>query len=243
MKPAFKYFSALFLMILLAACGAATEAQIKALEKLLNDKNFKEAVLQADKILKDNPKLHQVYVLRGVANFELKNLTEASEDFTKALEINKESYKPFYNRGLVRIELKLYEKALEDFSESIKRDPAVSDLYLNRGTAFMYLGRYNEALADFIQGLKFKPNDKALLFNKAMASAKTGNYEAALHDLHECIALDPDMAKAHYYLAVYHFETEKKPSEEICEHLNRALSLGFSQAEAMQKEICAQLEQ
>lgn len=239
-KQLFFTFMPFFLgiVLLINACGLASDAQIAAAKKLMDEKKFSEAIAQLNKVLETTPENSEAANLRGIAHLETKNLSKAVLDFDKAIKNDATQYKYFYNRGNAKLELKDYEAAKDDFNKSIALDATVSDVYLGRGSAFLYLNRVNEALADYNQGLKLSPSDKNLLFNRAMAFANLKNYQGALHDLHECIGIDANFAKAHFYLALFHLEVDKKENEEICEHLNQAAKLGFEKAIDMLKDFC-----
>lgn len=227
-----------FVLLSFSSCYLAVDAQMKAARKLMEEQKYQEAITQLNKVLEIAPEDAEAANMRGIAYVETKNFTKALHDFDNAVKNDATKYKHFYNRGNVKVALKDYEGGLKDFNESIALDATISDVFLSRGTAFLYLQRNNEALADFNQGLKLTPTDKNLLFNRAMTFGKLANYEGALHDLHECIGIDNNFAKAHFYLAVYHLEVDKKPNDEICAHLNQAAKLGFEQAIDMLKEVC-----
>ncbi len=237
-----KHFKISFLPLLFAfifsACDISTEAQLNAAKKLLDEKKYEEALPLLDKVLLLDKKNADAYNMRAVARVETGNVTAAIEDFDAAFHLNETDYRPLYNRGNANMRIHEYELAYEDFTKSLKVNPSEPDIYLSRGMCLAHLSRQKEAIADFTQGLNLSPDNIYLLFNRGAVQAQLKNYDAALHDMHRCVEISGNNGKVHYYLAIYHFQIEKKVSDEICTHLQAAIDNGYTEAAVMQKELC-----
>jgi tetratricopeptide (TPR) repeat protein len=208
-------------------------------KKLLDNGKNQEVIDKLSIDLTENPNFADGFNLRGVAFLNIGNGAKALEDFNSAIKLNSENYKYFYNRGNIYRQTSQLDDALADYDKALALNPNIADLYTNKGAVLVLMNRNKEALATLNKAISLNPSDKNALFNRGQINFLNEDFDKAIADLHHCVELAPDLAKAHYLLAISEITKNKeKASPESCQHLQKAVELGFSEAIEASKKYC-----
>ena len=134
---------------------------------------------------------------------------EAAEThFRRAIEIRPDHSRAHSNLGTVLRRQGHGDAAIEALSRAVALDPAYADGYSNLGNVLADLGRHDEAIALYRKALDLDPAHGEALINLGTALKRNS---AALADsttlYRQAIAAHPELADAHYNLAVNLVET------------------------------------
>lgn len=99
------------------------------ISKLLNDKNYEEALKLCYNAIKSNSEDFQIYIYRGLAKNNLNRYEEAIEDYNASLKLNSNNPDTYYFIGLSKDNLGLYEEAINNYDKAIELNPAYIPLY------------------------------------------------------------------------------------------------------------------
>lgn len=149
-----------------------TEKEEEKIIKLLEEKNYQEAIKICNEILNTNNEDEIAYFYRGSSKYYLKEYKGAIEDFNKVIDSNGYHKDAHYNRGLCKScfaqykedkeASKYFEEALDDFNKFIKLEPKQKDFpayYYNRYVPKYYLEQYDGALDDFNKFIELAKKD------------------------------------------------------------------------------------
>jgi tetratricopeptide (TPR) repeat protein len=161
-----KILLALILVLVIASCPAAltspAKSDLKEVEVLIEQKQYKAALSRLDLIIQHNPSIAPAYADRARAYNNLGQYEKAIEDYSKAIRLDPKYALAYYNRGAAYCELGQNEKAIEDLSKVISFDPNNAQAYVLRAVAYEKSGKTDLALRDKDKAkeLGYKPEQK-----------------------------------------------------------------------------------
>ena len=120
---------------------------------------IKEALVEAEQLIENNPNsffLHNIY---GMINMNLKKWNKSIESFSKAIKIKQDYAEAHNNLGVALNNLAHLEKAIESYSNAIKFKPDYANAHNNLGSVFNDLGRWEEALESYSKALEYNPEN------------------------------------------------------------------------------------
>jgi len=101
-------------------------------------------------------------------------------------------------------------------------------------------GEYVGAEALYSKALIADPTNPTLYTNRAMARLKMTLWESVIADCNECLKLDPDSMKAHYYLSQAHLSLHNY--DEAFEHALEAYNMCIKTADKSMSSVTAQVK-
>ncbi len=231
----------LFLIIPLAlfSCHRDKSEYENSARKLLETGQFDEAVMIANEALEHYPNDPQLYIYRGVANFELKNTEAAINDFKTSIKYDSGNYKSHYNLGNCYFQEKEYEQAIEQYLQAIRLNSKEVEIYINLGNTYFELENFEKSLQQFEFALKLDSASYLANFNAARNLIMTEDLDNAEPLLQKCTTINPDKGDAFYFLAyIYYLQGREK--EEYCLLLSRSRTLGFEPTSSPLEGLCQQ---
>jgi tetratricopeptide (TPR) repeat protein len=132
--------------------------------------------------------------------------------------------------GIAHYETRSMEKAISFFNKAIKIDNRNYKYFYNRANAQREQKLLLEALEDYNLALELEKNKADIYFNKAVVLADLNRKKEAILAFEQCLGIDPNFAKAHYGIASAQISLEQKVAPTSCEHLQKALELGYTLA-------------
>ena len=184
--------------VLLAACGAKTDADmVKAAKSHLQNNDPKAALIELKSALQKNPKSGEARYLLG------KMLLDGGDPVAAQVELQKAADER-YNVALVVPPLAraLYEQAefkkvVDGYAKFLLPDPqAQADLRTTVATSMARLGQRDEAAKLVTQTLTDAPQHVAALVLKARLAADQRDFDAANKTLADVLARDPKSSDA-----------------------------------------------
>jgi tetratricopeptide (TPR) repeat protein len=155
-------------------------------------------------------------------------------------------------RGLSRIGIKQFVNAIDDFSKAIVLDSDDLSLYLERGKAYIQIHKFDEAKADFEEVYKKDKNGEdgqlALGYLGDLA-LNEGEYIQSVEYFSMYCKNEPNNGRGYYMMGmsiIKYLESDegrvdkkfKYTIKDACDHLNKAVSLGYTFAKEWQVEYC-----
>lgn len=119
------------------------------ISKLLNEKNYEEALKLCDDAIKSNSGDSQIYIYRGLTKNNLEKYEEAIEDYEASIKLNPNNPISYYFIGLTKDNLGLYEEAINNYDKAIELNPAHIDAYIRKIDILEKLN--SEEIFDFIK--------------------------------------------------------------------------------------------
>ena len=149
--------------------------------RLLNQQ-FKEAIDDFDKFIRQENKVADAFICRGLSYLHLKDTVRAYDNFNTAIRTNRENPSGYNRRGGLYMEQKRFAEAEADFNKAIECDSAYLLSYFNRALVYSDATiRCALAIADFDKVIPARL-DGATYFNRAMLRTQIGDYNRALDD-------------------------------------------------------------
>jgi tetratricopeptide (TPR) repeat protein len=94
-----------------------------------------------------------------------------------------------------------YTKALEEFRAILREDPRDPQAHLYEGSALLALGRRGEARQALQQSLAIDPRNERTFLELGRLEALDDHLDQALDAWRRAIAINPDFAEPHYFIA------------------------------------------
>ena len=109
--------------------------------------HLKEAVLDAQKYLENNPSSPDIVEVEVRAYFEMKDYEKALAASQNLVAVSK-APKSYYYKGLIEFTLKKYQQGIVDFSSAIYLDSTYRDAYYSRSLCYFALNNDSNACQD-----------------------------------------------------------------------------------------------
>lgn len=158
---------------------------------------YKEAILNYDKIIELDPKNSAIYRWRAEAKTQLGWNDAAINDYSRMIELNP-CMDTYDTRGKALFRLKRYQQAIADFGKMIEIDPDVPFGYIERGEALYELGKYKEAIADFSKAIDIDPDELYLYSRLGETLYKLGQYKDNIANYFKMININSDRLNVDY---------------------------------------------
>ena len=160
-------------------------------------KQYKEAILNYDKIIELDPKNSAIYRWRAEAKTQLGWNDAAIDDYSRMIELNP-CMDAYETRGKAFFKLKRHRQAIADFGKMIEIDPDVPFGYIERGETLYALGQYKEAIVDFSKAIDINPDELYLYSRLGEIMYKSGQYKENIANYFETINMNPSYLNADY---------------------------------------------
>ena len=144
---------------------------------------FDDAIRHLNTAIELNGSDYELYNLRGLAHFWLRQLPMAVSDLSRAIELKTEDPVLHYNRGEAFYGQKMWEESIDDFSKAISIDPDNEAYYSFRGSARESSGDINGALSDFETATRLNPESGFLYFRRGILRLISREWDGARADL------------------------------------------------------------
>ena len=116
----------------------------EGLNKLINSKEYKQAIKYFNKAISKNKKDFKAYNYRGLAKYKMNDIEGAIDDFNKSIFINEKYDQPYYNLGNIGYHLghnylrsDAYDSAYDLYTKAIEKNKKKAIYYSARAMAGM----------------------------------------------------------------------------------------------------------
>jgi len=193
----------------------------------LKNRNFKGAILDFSKALKEQPS--DTAALGGMIKACLLNddLKDAQNHIDYAIKTYPQSAEFIFRRGIFNNKKGQFDKAIEDFTTALTMNATNNlqvQIYLNIGAAQLKLETYDAALANYKLALDLSPRNPSIYNYKGYTNYKLGLYGDAINDYNNAIDLDPNNAASYYNRGMAYFKSTEKGK--ACIDFHKSCKLG-----------------
>lgn len=129
-----------------------------------------------------------------------------------------------------------YVEAKKYFDQCLENDPKDPLAYVNRGRVLLKMEEYAAARTDFHRAKLLDPGRTETLYLLGNSYFFEKDVDVALAYYNQYLAFDPTNAMVWYNGAMVHLEKDNK--EEACQYLNKAYTLGMTEAKKMTGRYC-----
>jgi tetratricopeptide (TPR) repeat protein len=164
--------------------------------RLVDHKNYDEAIAAFDVALKINPKLTSALRDRGHAYTIKGNYKKAFDDFRAAFQFTPLDPLLLTYRARGFSETNQFNLALADCNQAIHLDPALAKAHVMRGIVFGYKGDHVRAIADYSKAIQIDRRYAGAYVNRGLSYYVTGEHGRAVADFDAAIKIDPEDASA-----------------------------------------------
>ena len=181
----------------LAIVDDGADQKLDSANSLFEKKDYRQAVIDANKAIQICPTYDRAYHLRGRIFLETRKLDSAEGDFTKAIELNPNNYDAYYQRGICKNDQRRFSAAIEDFTKVLDVDP--SDLLVRfcRAKAYKNNGQDDKALDDYKKIELADKNNQMVVRQIGFVYYETGDLASAEKQFARSLELLPtDMYSA-----------------------------------------------
>jgi tetratricopeptide (TPR) repeat protein len=208
-------FLALAVAPLRAAENDALEQRFRDANAKLDAGETQPALEIYNEILEAEPKAGNVWVMRAIAKWKLKDTSGARADLAQAIALHPDNVDAYRVRGQLRYELKDYANSLTDFTKAIdlmqanvetlaaNDDEAASDyeksqaeLFGMRAEVKNKLDDSASAIGDLTRAIELKPDYVAAFYLRGQLREATDDPVGAEEDYSKTIDLSPEHADA-----------------------------------------------
>jgi len=221
-------FLLLFHSVLL--CGESLKETAHAL--FLNQR-YQEAIQYYTEALKQNPKLAEGYLYRGISYHELGLFKEALSDYQKTLELEKNNLEALLYRGILYQATGEYQKSEADLSRVIETKPTHAEAYFYLGKTHFFLEKFDLAVKSYSKAIFLNPRAE-IYFYRGIAYTSSKDYEKALKDYFTVLEIDENYFFAYYNLACVY--SLKKEQEKACFFFRQAVKTGVLEWNEIEKD-------
>ncbi|MEY2410360.1 MAG: hypothetical protein QOF48_3030 [Verrucomicrobiota bacterium] len=157
--------------------------------------NYESAIGCFDEVLRQNRKLANAWLARGICRTDMGDYTNAVMDLQYACVLGSTNRSTLM--GLARAQTKLgqFQPALESYNKAWRLDTNNIDLFKARGFLFEKMKSFDAAIADFNHALAISPLDAYSLQGRAYCLARTNRFDEAIATYTQAIAIEPNNAR------------------------------------------------
>lgn len=178
-----------FSLIVLFLSAQDIKSEVEKLQNLVNEESFIEALGFADKLIGNRVKEgHQeyaskVYMLRGIAKYELELETDAIVDLKMAQSFDNSNFIAYYYIADVYYKMGQYSSALENAIYFLEYDAGNVDGLVIKSKCELEMGNSYGAKMTIQKALALKSSDAELYFIRAVINAQLGEDKLACKDI------------------------------------------------------------
>ncbi len=188
--------------------------------------DFKAAIKQYSKLIKDDKTNPEFYVERANCYTRQSQFEDAIKDLSKAIELDESYTEPVLQRAFVYTKTNNFPKAIADYTVLISKYKDNPQYYSRRGTAYQQVNDFNAAAEDFSTAVSLEPGNLVSKYNLAFSQYKKGSLNDAAKNLNEILSKNENFSSAYFLRGIISFEQGKFDAAR--NDLVKARSLGLS---------------
>ena len=160
-------------------------------KRLLQARQYADAIAELDRALELTPDSVQAYLLRAGAHFFSEKLVPMLADAGQAVRLAPKDARGHYWLGLALNELNRQEEALVEAETAVRLSPTSVDFILLQAAVKRDVRTYAESIKDFDLAVKLAPRNAFALFERGLTYAQSRNFPKAIADYTASLALNP----------------------------------------------------
>ncbi|MDR3236272.1 MAG: tetratricopeptide repeat protein [Prevotellaceae bacterium] len=192
-------------------------------QKFLSDNKYPQAINVFNLLIRTDSTLHEAYLFRGIAKYNLNDFIGAQSDFSRALQINPVYTQAYHYRAITESRLGKYDDALRDLHEAMALRPGYAGLYYARGIIYFLSQQYDHAIENFTRFLRFEPKVSEAYLNRGSAYLMMKDTMRSLNDYNTAVLLNKFDPEGYVRRARIYAMQERY--EKAMDNLNEAIRL------------------
>ena len=172
-----------------------SQHELKSLLELLNSKNFNEANLIVNSLIKKFPKSAILYNIQGAVLASLDQFEKSVVAYKKSILINRFYPDAYNNLGNLLKDYGKLDEAIEVYKKALEINSNLPDIYNNLGNALKIKGNLNEAINCYQMAIKIKPNFAQAYNNLGNAYKKNDQLLEAIIAYEKSLEISPDLSE------------------------------------------------
>jgi tetratricopeptide (TPR) repeat protein len=159
-----------------------------------NQEKYEKAIEAFNSAQKKGLTLYELFVFRGFAYHESKQLQNAKTDAEKAIKLQPTRMLGYELLAGVHYAMGQAEETIKVATNGLAKVNGIekAKLHKARGILFLKLGRREEAIRDLTQAAKLGHAPAVLYHSRGRAYSELGQYERALQDYAKALTMAPD---------------------------------------------------
>ena len=149
-RPIARFAAACSLAVLLAYAPCAFADDYADVNRLVNAKQYAEALARADQYLAAKPRDPQMRFLKGVIQADMGKRDEAIATYTQLTQEYPELPEPYNNLAVLYAQVNEYDKAREALEGAVRANPNYAPAHENLGDVYAKLASQSYAKAQRI---------------------------------------------------------------------------------------------
>lgn len=196
---------------------------LKSAEILYEQRKYKKAMAEAEKIISQNPNYYEAYYFVGRTLIELKMYKQAQDYLNKALKIKPDFHPARIHLGEAYFESGQYKIALKIYKQVEAMDPSNTDAVLDIGETYVQLEDYNLAEKYLKKAIRMDPEYFSPYNEMGNLCLIRKDYKQAIQYYNKSLGKKPDYTDAliglgKSYVALKNFDTAE-------EYLKKAMKI------------------
>lgn len=193
----------------------------------LKNRNFKDAVIDFNKALKEQPT--DTAALGGIikASLLMDDLKEAQKNIDNAIKSYPDNAEYLFRRGILNNKKGLFDKASDDLLQALSMNSTTSlkiQIYLNLSATQLKQETFDLALENYKKALELSPRNPSIYNYKGYANYKLGFFADAINDYNNAIDLEPNNAASYHNRGMAYLKSSEK--SKACMDFHKACQLG-----------------
>ncbi|MDY8135853.1 tetratricopeptide repeat protein [Aquimarina sp. 2201CG5-10] len=163
----------------------------------ISQKDYKEALVYADKAINLKSNSYILYYNRGFVYETMGKNSLAIQDYSTSIQMFSKFYSAHANRGILYYRNKQYDLAIKDFKKSIEIAPKKPGGYYNLTMVYQQIGLFDKALQNVNQLIFLHFDLPKSLLTRGKILTNLNDPDKAIMDFTRAIELQPALLEAY----------------------------------------------
>lgn len=203
MRKTLKSLTILFLLVGATVPASAQSGDFNKGISYYKQGQYARAVVEFEKIVKENPEYESGWRILGDAYLKLKRWGRAAEAFQKAIQLKSNLFVSHYGLAVARFNLGQYNDAAATLlrAENLANSPRERyQMLRTRGSAYFNLKQWGKAAQDLERALEIQRGGFQDFLQLGVANYHQGNFDRAREYLEQAQSLNASSSQAREYL-------------------------------------------
>lgn len=181
------------LLIALTVSPAQSASKYSLAKNLLNKKQYKEALVESERLLKSDPNDEKAHLLHVDALHSLQRIKQANQELNKVIEHNPKSSAAYSKRAKTYLAVNQPLLAKQDIERALTLNPKNAEAYNDLGLLLYHFKKDRErAVEAFGKAVEIDPKYAQALRHRGILRFQLSQFDLAKQDLDKAIKLEPD---------------------------------------------------
>jgi tetratricopeptide (TPR) repeat protein len=175
----------------------------------LAQKKYSDALADFEKASELEPDITDFHLQLGRTYAMVGKLGDAEKEFRRVLEIDKNDADGYFYLGNVSLITGNVNEAFNNYTKALELNPSLTKVRAALGKVSLIRGKYDRAIELFSEVERKEPKNAWSALNLARAYYLSENRAEAMVYFKKALTLNPDLAEAHYLVALAWMDEQK----------------------------------